>query len=51
MTDIFSFIYEPKHKEVEPLPLYIELNVPPPDYKAPPSKDESYERGVIIIQL
>lgn len=49
MTDFFPFIHE--RKEVEPLPLYVELHVPPPEYKQPPPEEESCERGVIIIQL
>lgn len=51
MTDFFPFIHEPQRKEAEPLPLYVELHVPPPEYKQPAKEEESYERGVIIIQL
>lgn len=50
MNDFFPFIHEHKRKELEPLPLYIELDAPPPEYKMP-VLEESEERGVIIIQL
>lgn len=50
MTDFFPFIHEPKRKELEPEPLYVELHIPPPEYKKP-IEEEVYERGVIIIQL
>lgn len=51
MVDFFPFIHEPKQKEFEPLPMYIELTVPPPEYKEPSSEEDSNEGGVIIIQL
>ena len=50
MTDFFPFMYEPKQKEFEPLPLYVELIEPPPEYKEPLSESDNYD-GIIIIQL
>lgn len=51
MTDFFPFIHEPARKELEPLPLYIELPLPPPPEYKEASIEEIYESGVIIIQL
>jgi hypothetical protein len=51
MSDFFPFIHEPKRKELEPEPLYVELHIPPPEYKKPIVEEDSYEGGVIIIQL
>jgi hypothetical protein len=51
MTDFFPFIYEKIQKEPEPLPLYIELDMPPPEYKKPLLQEEVSERGCIIIEL
>lgn len=49
MADFFPFIHEPKQKEQEPLPLYIELTIPS-EYKQPAS-EETEESYIIIIQL
>jgi len=51
MTDFFPFIYEKMQKDPEPLPLYIELDMPAPEYKNPMLHEEMSERGCIIIQL
>ena len=42
-------MYEPKQKEFEPLPLYVELIEPPLEYKDPENSFE--ETNIIIIQL
>lgn len=51
MNAFIPFIHkhEPKKKEMEPLPLYIEM-VPPPA-KIPEKKKDDEERGVVVIEI
>lgn len=51
MDDFFPFIYQPRKKEQELEPLYIEIGPPPQVERKPEKKEPSEERGVIIIQL
>lgn len=50
MDNFFPFVFEKlkKKKELEPQPLYVELNPPPPE---PPKEEESEESRVVIIEL
>ncbi len=48
MMNNYPFIYNPK-KELEPMPLYIEVDKPPQKEDKP--KEKSEERGVVIIEL
>jgi hypothetical protein len=48
MNIFYPFIHERKKKNIEPLPLYIEIN-PVPLEKCP--KQEKEEEKIIIIEL
>jgi hypothetical protein len=48
MNTFYPFIHERKKKNVEPLPLYIELYPMPPE-KLPEEEEE--EKRIVIIEL
>jgi hypothetical protein len=50
MTDFFPFIHQPKKKNKDLEPLYVELYPPLPE-KREEKIEEEENRGVIIIQL
>lgn len=50
MEAFIPFIHKPEKKREEvQVPLYIELEPPPP--KAPEKKEDDPERGVVVIEL
>lgn len=53
MSFDYPFLYEKKQKDLPPqLPLYQELEMPPPEPQAPHSEPkDDVDRGIIIIQL